>query len=635
MGVIGNCTTLAVVDRFGSIVQYCHGRFDRPPVFYGLVDSPNGIDEAGGFHINLEDFAGSRQEYIYKTAVLRTTMWDIHGNVLQIDDHMPRYRDGQNFKRKFRPSRIVRRVTPKKGNPRIRVVVQPRFKWGKEIPVVEAGTNHLSFRGTGGKALRLTASVPIDFVAYKSEGDGAEDDGTEGYGTPFLLQETLSMVFGPDEPLTGNIDKVAEESQDLTEAYWLDWVGRLSKPAWYQKQVIRAAISGKLLTHESTGGIVAAATTSIPEAPYTERNWDYRCACWVRDGWFIATSLASLSATGALEGFQSWLRNLVANSQGRGLQPLYGLGLEATLTERIIENLRGFRGMLPVRDGNDAYRQRQSDGPGQMVVAAARSFLDEGLHRQGTLADFEMLQRLGELAWDIHDKPDAGIWELRGSEHVHTSSVLMNWAACDRLAKIAAALKRSDDVTAEQRVWLTVRQRVWRNRANRIRTTILEKAWNPKKKAFTAYFGGDTLDASVLLMARIGILDSTDEGDLMYERFVQTVKAMEKPGALVKKGGFVLRYEGEDDFGHAEVSFNICAFWYVEALALIGQLGKARRLFKQLLGYANPLGLWSEDTHPGQVPPEDRMWGNFHQGYSYCGVIDCAWALSPPWSKVG
>ncbi|HEX7383934.1 MAG TPA: glycoside hydrolase family 15 protein, partial [Burkholderiaceae bacterium] len=250
----------------------------------------------------------------------------------------------------------------------------------------------------------------------------------------------------------------------------------------------------------------------------------------------------------------------------------------------------------------------QHDVYGNIVLGAAQFFHDRRLFRRGTVDDFALFEAVGERAWAVHDQPDAGMWELRTRARVHTSSVLMNWAACDRLAKIALALA------------LPERAALWRSRADAIRAKLLASAWNEQRRAFVESFGGKDLDAGVLLMAEVGFIDARDP------RFVSTVEALE---AALCDGPFMRRYEAPDDFGRPETAFNICAFWRIDALSRIGRSSQAREVFEAMLAVRNPLGLLSEDTHPAT----GELWGNFPQTYSMVGIINGAMRLSAPWDS--
>jgi GH15 family glucan-1,4-alpha-glucosidase len=419
------------------------------------------------------------------------------------------------------------------------------------------------------------------------------------------LREPVSLLLGPDETLLGGIDDTAREFEEQTALYWRHWTRRLGVPLEWQDAVIRAAITLKLCQYEDTGAIVAAMTTSIPEAPDSGRNWDYRY-CWLRDAFFVVRALNTLSEMGTMEDYLQWLYNVVRSAQDGHVQPMYGVGLEAALPESIVTQAPGYRGMGPVRLGNQAHEHFQHDVYGSIVLGAAQAFFDHRLFRRGDGSDFEALETMGEQAWLLHDRPDAGIWELRTRARVHTSSALMCWAACDRLARIANVLG------------LTQRAAFWRARANTIHGEILSRAWSDERGAFVESFGGHELDASVLLMAEVGFLPPRDP------RFVATVELMDR---VLCDGPFMRRYEGEDDFGRPQVAFNVCSFWRVDALARIGRHEEARESFEALLSRRNAVGLLSEDldTRTGE------LWGNFPQTYSMVGIINGAVRLSAPW----
>ena len=379
-------------------------------------------------------------------------------------------------------------------------------------------------------------------------------------------------------------------------------------PLEWQEAVIRSAITLKLCQFEETGAIVAAMTTSIPEAPNSERNWDYRF-CWLRDAFFVVRALNSLSEVGTMEDYLRWLNDVVRGASGGHVQPLYGIGLEQNLTERLVPSLSGYRGMGPVRAGNQAFEHVQHDVYGNIVLGACQAFFDRRLLRRADLRDFRELEAVGEQAWAMHDQPDAGMWELRTRARVHTSSSLMCWAACDRLAKIAVV------------VGAPGRAPFWRDRADTVRRKILEQSWSEARQAFVESFGGTDLDASVLLMAEVGFIEPTDP------RFVKTVAALE---SALCDGPFMRRYEAPDDFGRPETAFNVCSFWRIDALARIDRGDEAREIFEALLASRNAVGLLSEDLHVGT----GELWGNFPQTYSMVGVINGAVRLSKPWDTM-
>ncbi len=587
LGVIGNCAASALVDEHGTIVWSCMPRVDGDPVFHGLLGAEREGD--GTFAIELLGLARHEQAYVENTAVLRTRLWDAQGNGIEISDFAPRF---LSKGRMYRPVMLVRRVRALSGAPRIRVRVRPRFDWGRVAPRVTQGSHHLRFVGPD-QVLRLTASAPLAYLLEEQ---------------PFTVTDSISLVLGPDESPDLGADVLAERYERDTLAYWREWTHRLALPLQWQDVVIRAAITLKLCVHEDTGAIVAALTTSIPEAPGSARNWDYRY-CWLRDAFFVVRALNSLSEVATMEEYLRWLRNVVALADGAHVQPLYGVGLESRLDEQLVPNLPGYRGEGPVRRGNQAFEHFQHDVYGNIVLGSAQAFHDRRLLHPAGIAEFRALEAAGEQAIRVHDRPDAGMWELRTRARVHTSSMLMCWAACDRLAKIAAHLGLRD------------RRDYWAQHAARIRERLLVGAWSESRQAFVESIGGDSLDASVLLMAEVGIIDARDP------RFVATVETLER---TLCDGPYMRRYEAPDDFGRPETAFNICSFWRLDALARIGRRDDALAIYEAMLGARNHLGLLSEDTHPAT----GEMWGNFPQTYSMVGLINGAVRLSAPWESV-
>ena len=589
LALIGNCAISALIDARGAVVWCCMPRFDGDPIFHALLDSAEGAQQHAVFSVELEGFARSEQAYDPGTAVVRTRLFDATGEGIEIVDFCPRF---FNRDRSFRPAQLVRRVRPLVGHPRVRFVVRPRGQWGATAPEITRGSNHLRFILPGG-VLRLNTNAPLTYVLDS---------------TWFSLQVPVSLLLGPDETLSGGIEETSREFEEQTALYWRRWTRRLAVPLEWQDEVIRSAITLKLCQFEETGAIVAAMTTSIPEAPNTERNWDYRF-CWLRDAFFVVRALNSLAEVGTMEDYLRWLNDVVRSASGGHVQPLYGIGLEQALVESIVPTLPGYRGMGPVRVGNQAFEHFQHDVYGNIVLGASQAFFDHRLFRRADLRDFAQLEIMGEQAWRFHDQPDAGMWELRTRARVHTSSSLMCWAACDRLAKIAAVIRKPAN------------QAAWRSRADTIRAKILEQSWSDSRQAFVESFGGKDLDASVLLMGEVGFIDPRDP------RFIKTVDALESE---LCDGPFMRRYEAPDDFGKPETAFNVCSFWRIDALARIGRTTPAREAFEAMLARSNHVGLLSEDLHVAS----GELWGNFPQTYSMVGVINGAVRLSASWDTV-
>lgn len=591
LGIVGNGTYGALIDKWARIVWCCLPRLDGDPFFYSLLNGNNAEDEddaRGYWGVELENAATSRQYYRHNSAILVTEVTDKDGNTIEITDFAPRFTQRERI---FQPMTLVRRVRPLEGTPRVRIRIRPGFHYGAERPTITRGSNHVRYLHSG-LALRLTTNAPVTYLLDE---------------TVFNLTGPVSFILGPDETLSDGIEETARRFEERTEDYWRRWVRRLALPLEWQQAVIRAAITLKLCCYEETGAIVAALTTSIPEAANTERNWDYRF-CWLRDAFFVIRALNSLAEVETMENYLRYLGNIVGNAKDGHLQPVYGIGLETDLTESLVDTLKGYRGMGPVRRGNQAYEHFQHDVYGNVILAASQSFFDERLMKQMTKADFERYEKVGERAYAMHDQPDAGMWELRTRAHIHTSSSLMCWAACDRLAHIA------------ENLGLQERSRHWRKLADEVHETICTRAWNEDINAFADSFDGEGLDAGLLLMTEVNFLKPSDP------RFEATLAAVEK---ALRRGNHMFRYATADDFGMPRNAFNICTFWYIDALARVGRTDEAREIFESILGCRNSLGLLSEDTDPAT----GELWGNFPQTYSLVGIINAAMRLSRKWEE--
>jgi GH15 family glucan-1,4-alpha-glucosidase len=584
---IGNCQVSALVDDAAGLVWACQPRVDGDPLFCALLEPKPPV--RGLWRIALEGQLSATQRYLKNTPILVTRLTDADGGVADVYDFCPRL---ERRGRMYRPVAFVRIVRPLAGAPRIKVTIAPATAWGAREAACTSGTNHIRFL-TEPQPLRLTTDAPIIHLLD---------------GRSFRLEESLHFFLGPDEPFVGHVGHALATMLHETSDHWQAWVRGLAVPLEWQRVVIRAAIALKLCQHEETGAIVAALTTSIPEAPDSGRNWDYRY-CWIRDAYYTVQALNRLGALDVLEGYLSYLREVVDNARSGHIQPLYAVSGEPKLEEHIAGHLAGYRGMGPVRVGNAAYTQVQHDAYGQIVLSNTHAFFDERLYRKATAEDFASLERVGERAWKKHDKADAGLWEFRTRAGVHTYSAVMSWAACDRLANIATTLG------------FDARARIWRRRAAAIRARIEKDAWYPAEERFAATFGGDGLDASLLQLVDMRFLEPDDP------RFLATFNAVEKG---LRRGDNMLRYASEDDFGRPETAFNFCTFWLIEALHLVGRQEEARSLYVNMLDRLTSAGLLSEDTDFDT----GALWGNYPQTYSLVGLINCAGLLSRPWSSV-
>jgi GH15 family glucan-1,4-alpha-glucosidase len=588
LAVVGNGSFSALVDPQGRVCWACMPQLDGDPVFSSLLDGGQPPAEAGFWEVEVDQLADAHQHYDGNTAILVTTLRDVSGGAVEITDFAPRF---PKSGRMYRPLMLIRRIRPITGEPRVRMRLRPTHTYGRERPATTRGSNHVRYVMPD-LTIRLTTDIPITYALDE---------------TPFVLERDVTAVLGPDESFSGSIEHTAREWFERTQDYWIDWSRTLSIPFEWQEAVVRAAITLKLCASDETGAIVAAMTTSIPEAPDSGRNWDYRY-CWLRDSYFTVHALNRLGATKTMEHFLGYLTDVIAGSEDGHLQPLYGIGQEARIVEREEPALRGYCGMGPVRVGNQAWEHVQNDVYGSVVLASTQVFFDRRLVHPGGIRLFERLEKVGEQAIKLFDQPDAGLWELRTRARVHTYSSVMCWAACDRLARIASHIGQAE------------RARHWRAQADHIHAVICERAWNEELDTFVESFGGSDLDASLLLLEWLGFLKADDP------RFASTVAAVERE---LRRGDYLYRYHADDDFGAPQVSFNVCTFWYIDALAALGRKKEARQLFENMLRQRNHVGLLSEDLDP----ETGELWGNFPQTYSMVGLILCAMRLSKSWHE--
>lgn len=586
LAAIGNGAIAALIDRNANILWSCWPRIDGDPIFCALLDGDS--PENGFFSVELDEETETDQRYLRNTAIVRTVLRARSGASLQITDFAPRF---WQYHRVFRPPMIVRRIEPLEGLCRIRVCCRPRMNCGEAVAEPLPGSNHVRYATAFG-AVRLTSDAPATYIAHEAG---------------FILSHPVTLILHADEALASSISHVGREFQDYTEDYWLNWVRTLNVPFEWQEQVIRAAITLQLCAYDDTGGIVAALTTSIPESFGTARNWDYRY-CWIRDSFHTVQALNRVGATTTMERFIDYVTNVISRERKPALKPVYSIVPDEVIDEFEASALRGFRGHSPVRVGNAAHAQTQHDVYGSVILAASQMFFDERLPKKGDEALFRILEPLGTSALNCALTPDAGIWEYRSRQRVHTHSAAMCWVACDRLARIATKLGLHESAAG------------WHDLAKELREIILSRAWSDKLGCFAGSLDGQDVDASVLLLHELGIVSAADA------RFVSTVDAV---GCALLRGGYLMRYASADDFGLPAAAFTVCTFWYVDALAAVGRVDQARSLFENLLAKANHVGLLSEDLDP----VTGELWGNFPQTYSMAGLIISAMRLSKGWEE--
>src|SRR5689334_22654103 len=583
LALVGNGTVSALIDENASVVWCCMPRLDGDPVFCSLLAGTADGGRPGNFGIKLRNVVRREQQYLADTPILVTRLYDSFGGAIEITDFCPRYDEGDTLRV---PSVLVRLVRPLAGRPEIVVTLSPAANYGCGVRDVKS---------TGGAtiyavepALRLITDAPSGAVTNAK---------------PLVMDRTLTFAIGSDI-ISDNAGEYGASMLERTTGYWRRWIAQLNTPSRWRDAVVRAAITLELHVYQNSGAIIAATTTSIPEAPNSGRNWDYRY-CWPRDAYFTVDALCRVGDVRAIERYLAFLLDVAERSSDSRLVPIYDIDGSSIPVEHVADCLPGYRGMGPVRIGNKASEQNQNDLYGEAVLTAEPLFNRTGVSLRGDQSLFARLEKFGEHAARLYNQPDAGLWELRGTGRVHTFSSVMCWVACDRLARYAEALRLAD------------REQYWRAHARRIHEEISGRSWNAELNAFTATMDGNSLDASLLLMPKLGFIDASDP------RFEGTVAAIDRD---LRHGDFIYRYVERDDFGFPENSFLVCTFWYIEALARMGgkRREEASRLYEKVLSARNRHGLLAEDLDPRTL----ELWGNFPQTYCMSGIIDCALRLA-------
>lgn len=582
LGIIGNCQYSALISNRGSVVWCCLPRFDSDPIFASLLDEENG----GRFTICPAENTAGIQRYITNTNILET-IFETPSGSFRVIDFAPRF---FQHARSFRPTQLFRIVEPVSGSPMIRVQCDPRLGWSKEAPRSFAGSHHIEYEGFSNR-LRFTSDIPLSYTD----------------GRPFVLTERKHLVLTWGAPVEEPLGPLSHRFLEETTEYWERWVKHCDVPADYQEDVIRSALVLKLHCYEDTGAIVAALTTSLPEAPGSQRTWDYRY-CWLRDAFYVLGAFRLLGHFEEREQFLEFLINVAAQAPDLNLQPLYRVDGGTQLEERILDHWPGYLNEKPVRVGNAAASQKQNDVFGEMVLALCPAFLDARFRGEQTSEVLDLLERLARKAEAVAGTEDAGIWEFRTKSHAQTFSSLMSWAAADRMALVAGAHRPSLGAH-------------FTDAAKRLHAEIVKRAWNTTKQSFVAYYDGSELDASLLQLVSLRFLPPDDP------RLASTIDAVIRE---LTDEGWLLRYRAADDFGVPEVAFTLCTFWLAESLARISRKSEARDIYERARKAMSPLGLLSEDY----AVRTGRMWGNFPQAYSHVGLIHAAFACSPSWSEI-
>lgn len=595
-GIIGNLRTAALVGLDGSIDWLCLPRFDAPSVFAAILDDKKG----GRFRIApAVDCSRHKQFYWPDTNVLVTRFLHPDG-ILELIDFMPVPIPGDECEHQ-----LVRRVHVIVGRLPIHIECRPAFDYARANHTVELDHCGVRFDGLD-LSLGLTSPIPL-----RIDGGGATGEVTLGAGEErtFVLQLLPAGMTPNACPTPAGTEALFRRTVD----YWQRWLSKCTYTGRWREHVRRSALALKLLTYEPTGAIVAAPTTSLPEGVGGVRNWDYRFT-WVRDAAFTLYALLRVGFTEEAVRFNDWLSERWHNPEPQGTGPLqlmYGIDGRSDLEEFELPHLEGYRGSRPVRIGNGAHGQLQMDIYGELMDSV---YLFNKYASQVSYDGWVRLRGMVDWVCDNWQRADEGIWEVRGGRRHFVYSKALCWVAVDRGLRLAE--KRS--LPADRARWLKVRDEIMEE--------VMAKGWHPGKKSFVQSYGSDTLDASLLLLPLVFFTAPNDPRMLST---IEAIRAPQRVGGLAADG-LVYRYDPElspDGLPGSEGTFNMCSFWLIEALTRAGMtnpplLAEARLRFEQMLGYANHLGLYAEQTGPS-----GEALGNFPQAFTHLSLISAAFNL--------
>jgi GH15 family glucan-1,4-alpha-glucosidase len=580
-GVIGNCTTAALISQDGCIEWCCLPSFDSPSVFVKILDKNRG----GEFGIQVASDYKIRQEYIPKTNVLVTT-FTRKTNQFELIDFMPRYKNDSG--KYHRPPDIIRYIRHISGKPTFRIAYNPRPCFGQYDVKTEVRNAYIK-KGTlkgSYESVYLYSDLDLGRIADNK---------------PIMIEQDCYLLLSYNQKLIDlDLDTIQLE-YEKTRVYWLNWSANTRRFSRFNEAIRRSALVLKLLSYQKTGAILAAVTTSLPEALGSERNWDYRY-CWLRDASMCVAVLTKLGHYRVAKRFLDFILNIIPYKDEK-IQIVYGINGQKDLRERELNFLDGYENSKPVRIGNAAYTQKQNDIFG-VLLDAVYQYL--GIFKREVVENKEdiwtivrTLARHVEHNWT---KKDRGIWEFRSWKKHFRFSKLLSWVAMDRAMKIA----RYFDMDNYVKVWSDIRDQITKD--------IHKRGWNADIHTFVQAYGENYLDAANLLMEHYGFVQADDP------KFVITVRLAEK---RLSKDGLMYRYRNADDFGKPQSSFTVCTFWLIKALYKIGEKKQAEQMFQNVLSYRNHLGLLSEDIDFDTK----RLLGNFPQAYSHVALIDAAITL--------
>ena len=580
-GVVGNCRSAALISEKGSIEWLCLPDFNSSSIFAQLLDRKQG----GEFSIEVDESYEISQSYIENTNIL-TTLFKKGEDIFEVIDFMPRFLTDEG--EYFTPPDLIRYIKHVSGNPKVKFIYNPKLTWALNETTTVIEQDFIKSFTTEGTYDSVYLYTNLEFQKLVDK-------------ETFTLDRDAYFLLSYNQKIEDmQLNKIYLKLQ-RTKVYWLNWVERTIRFNKYNKEVIRSALVLKLLTYQKSGSIIAAVTTSLPEAIGGARNWDYRY-CWIRDASMIIKLLMIIGHKTGARRFLDFIVDLIPVKDEK-IQIMYGIRGEKILTETILDHLEGYEESMPVRIGNSGYELKQNDIYGVLMDVIYQNFQLYDHSFEDTEELWTLVRSIAKIVKNNWHKPDLGIWESNREEKHFTFSKVLCWVAIDRGIKIA---ERINKINYKEE---------WEILKDEIKNDIIKNAWSDKLSAFKQSYEIEEMDAANLLMETYGFIDAKDP------KYISTVKSTKE---RLLNEGLMFRYRHKDDFGEPTSAFNICTFWLIRSLYKIGEQEEAEKMFKQVLKYSNHLGLFSENIDF----KSKRLLGNFPHGSTHLALIETAIVLS-------
>ena len=587
-GMIGNCQISALISKTGNIGWCCFPRPDSEPLFAEILDL-NG----GKFQISFPDNTIEGKQYYTENTNVLITELDDGNSAFTITDFSPRFYQNEQT---YRPSMIIRKIMPIKGNPILNINVSPILGWSKEKSSFSKINNYINYSGYP-EEVRLSSSIPLNYINENKT---------------YELNKTIYFVFTWSSPIEGDLENVCELFLNNTIKYWRKWVQHTSIPTLYQKEVIRSALLLKLNCFEDTGAILASISTSLPEELNGNRNWDYRY-CWLRDAYFTIMAFYKLGHFEEIIGIIEFILNVIEKDKEKNciLSPVYKIDGTLPLPERELTHWEGYQKNAPIRSGNQAAEHVQNDAYGEMLNILLLLYCDEKFSHIRNERHLEIIEKLAKNCYRFASVRDAGIWEIRNNWTVHSFTSLISLNALKKLE----FLTKNNFFKLKEINLPDMMKSVDQILRNCIQNQVL---YGDIDKNY--------IDASCLMTSKFNLLEDEIQKKTLQKIFLELSYDKSCPN----KFNFIFRYKKKDDFGTPKTPFLLCSFWLVEALAKNQKFNLAHKALKNTLVAANHVGLFSEHY----CPETKTQLGNFPQCYSHVGLINAAFAVSPQWDEL-